>query len=93
MKTPITIYAAVIEWPEGFEPADPTLILARSEADRDRQIAEEIAETARMLTASDWRDAIDANSTPEGDNWQDWLDPLEETSYGQPFVTTYTREV
>ena len=91
--TRITIYAAVIEWPSWMSDADPALILARSESERDKQIAEEIAETARALAEPDWRDAINANSNAEGGNWRDWLDPLDATSYGQPFVTTYEMEV
>lgn len=89
----ITLHCAVIEWPSLLEPIDPALIVARTEAERDEQIADEIIETARALASAEWREAIDANSAAEGNNWADWLDPLAETSYGQPYVTTYEKEV
>ena len=83
------IFAAVIEWPELLSDAEPGLVLAHSVGERDEMIAAEIRETAGMLAEPDWRDAL----ADAGDDWLDWMEPLELTSYGNPFVSTYEREV
>lgn len=83
------IYAAVIEWPNYLADRWPALILSSSEAERDAGIAAEISETADVLTDPEWRDAI---AHTYSDDWHEWLDVLGETSYGEPFVTLYTRE-
>ena len=84
------IFAAVIEWPEPMSDSSPTLVLARSIEARSAEIADEIYETAEALTENDWRDAITATGS---DDWEQWLDPLELTPYGRPWITTYEREV
>ena len=83
----MTIYAAVIEWPDS---AEPSLILAHSERERDAQIAAEIRSAAHDLLEPDWRNVVNVNP---GDNWQDWLDRLDSTAYGQPFVALYERDM
>lgn len=83
------IFAAIVEWPEPLSSAEPGLILAHSVGERDEMIAAEIRDTADALTEPEWRDAL----TGVGDDWLDWMEPLDLTSYGQPFVSTYEREV
>ncbi|WP_406245856.1 hypothetical protein ACI7YT_12510 [Microbacterium sp. M] len=87
---PAKIYAAVIEWPEPLSDASPGLILARSESERDAAIYLEILETADALTEPDWREAIAATNSTD---WRDWIEPLELTPYGNPFITNYERTV
>ncbi len=86
----VTIYAAVIEWPARLADAEPSLILARSEVERDAEICDEISETARMQSADTWTRAI---TKADSEDWQDWLEALDEHAGEQPFITTYTREV
>lgn len=87
---PLAVYAAVIEWPSYFADAESSLILARTEAERDEEIRQEILSTADALINTEWGQAIDAVTS---EDWRDWLDALDETTIGQPFVSTYTREV
>lgn len=82
------VYAAVIEWPGESE--DPTLVLASSQEARAAEIAAEIRETADMFTDSDWVDAIASTGT---DEWAEWLDALDATRHGRPWVSLYEREV
>lgn len=89
-KPPVTVYAAVIEWPSALEPADPALILATTEAERSAEIIAEIRETADLLTGSDWRDALAGVDSAE---WSEYTDALDTTGYGAPFVSTYEREI
>lgn len=84
------VYAAVIEWPHDIADRDPALILARSLSERAAGIIAEIREVADLLTDPEWRGALaDIDST----EWPDWVDALELTRYGSPFVTEYERDI
>lgn len=84
------IFAAVIEWPATLDSADPTLILSTSIEQRDAEVADEILETAEVLTEPDWLIQIQES---ESNKWSDWLDALDATPYGRPWVTTYEKEI
>ena len=86
----VTIYAAIIEWPSRLADAEPSLILARSEAERDEEIGEEIRGTAGMQSADTWTHAIDETGS---EDWRDWLASLDEHAHDQPYVTTYERVI
>ena len=85
-----TIYAAVIEWPEPISDADPSLILATTEAERSAEIISDLRETGDLLTDPEWREALAGVDSAE---WSDYTEALENTRYGSPFVTTYEREI
>lgn len=88
---PVTIYAAVIEWPEDFEPADTALILARSDAERASMIRTEIHGMAAAMSDPDWRE-FSADHVYYPLNLDAWLMELGNLD-NPPTITTYEREV
>lgn len=87
---PVTIYAAVIEWPSNIA-HDPDLILARSMKERAAQVTAALRSMADALTYPQWRDALNAAS-PDAE-WPDLLDALDQTPHGGPFITTHEKEI
>lgn len=88
---PVTIYAAVIEWPSRMTDAEPSLILARSEAERDEKIAAEIRDMAKAQSAPGWS-SFSAGHLYYPRIMEAWIVGPSHPD-DQPVITTYERTV
>lgn len=88
---PVTIYAAVIEWPHPHDDADTEIVMERTpnaRAAQVRQIIEEFAEDVDAPSGGDMAQSLAELAHLDGDEWI-----REARFYDLPFISTHERTV